>query len=92
VRLLILSFYYRPDLSAGSFRTTALVEALRERAAAGTEIDVVTTLPNRYHSFVRDAAEVEIDGGCEIRRTTHARRWHLSRRAAMTSCMRLHLD
>lgn len=68
MRLLVLSFYYHPDLSAGSFRATALVQALRERAPPGTHIDVVTTLPNRYHSFAREAAEVESGEGLEIRR------------------------
>jgi len=68
MRLLILSFYYEPDLSAGSFRTTALVKALRERAPSGTQIDVVTTLPNRYRTFLRSAAELETGAGCEIRR------------------------
>ena len=66
MRVLILSFYYRPDLSAGSFRTTALVGALRERAPAGTQIDVVTTLPNRYRSFEHDAPQLETLSGCEI--------------------------
>jgi hypothetical protein len=32
MRLLVVSFYYSPDLAAGSFRATALVAALRERA------------------------------------------------------------
>jgi glycosyltransferase involved in cell wall biosynthesis len=68
VRLLVLSFYYAPDLSAGSFRTTALVTALRERAPPGTQVDVVTTLPNRYHTFAQGAAEVETADGVEIRR------------------------
>jgi glycosyltransferase involved in cell wall biosynthesis len=59
VRILLLSFYFRPDLSAGSFRATALLEALRERAPSGTLIDVVTTLPNRYRTFAQAAPEVE---------------------------------
>jgi hypothetical protein len=46
MRLLVLSFYYQPDLGAGSFRTTALVRALREHTPS-TMVDVVTTLPNR---------------------------------------------
>jgi hypothetical protein len=56
VRLLVLSCCYSPDLSAGSFRTVALVKALRERAHSGSAIDVVTTAPNRYASFSREAA------------------------------------
>jgi glycosyltransferase involved in cell wall biosynthesis len=68
VRLLILTFYFTPDLSAGSFRATALVKALRERAPAGTEIDVLTSMPNRYSSYACQAPETETCGGCEIRR------------------------
>ena len=68
MRLLILSFYYEPDLCAGSFRTTALVAALRERAAPGTQIDVLTTLPNRYSTFSREAAELDVEAGLEVRR------------------------
>lgn len=68
VRLLVLSFYYSPDLSAGSFRTVALVKALCERAPSGTAIDVVTTAPNRYASFSREAAHTETTAGVAIRR------------------------
>lgn len=58
MKLLLLSFYFRPDLSAGSFRTSALVEALLA-ADETLEIDVVTTLPNRYSSFSSEAPELE---------------------------------
>lgn len=58
MKILILSFYYRPDLSAGSFRTTALVKALKVLAPT-LEIHVVTTLPNRYSSFSVDAPQRE---------------------------------
>jgi glycosyltransferase involved in cell wall biosynthesis len=68
LRLLVLSFYYSPDLSAGSFRATALIKALRERAPPGTGIDLVTTLPNRYGSFAPQAAQSESGAGLEIRR------------------------
>lgn len=68
MRLLVLTFYFPPDLSAGSFRASALVSALRERVPAGTQIDIVTTLPNRYRTFVQEAAETERAPGLEIRR------------------------
>ena len=68
MRLLLLSFYYQPDLSAGSFRATALVQALRERAPPDSHIEVLTTVPNRYQSFTRDAPEFEAGAGYEIRR------------------------
>ena len=64
----MLSFYYAPDLSAGSFRTTALVDALMKLRQPGLEVDVLTTSPNRYGSFASDAPEVEQHDGLTIRR------------------------
>lgn len=66
-RLLILSLYYPPDLSACAFRTTALVEALRAHSP-GLAIDVVTSMPSRYQSFSAAAPETESDGMLTIRR------------------------
>jgi len=57
LRILLLSFYYHPDLCAGSFRTTSLVEQLKEHD--GIEIEVVTTMPNRYASFSASAKHFE---------------------------------
>jgi glycosyltransferase involved in cell wall biosynthesis len=68
MRVLVLSFYYEPDLCAGSFRATTLVGAMRERAPPGTQIDVVTTLPNRYQTFLQQAPELEASAGLEIKR------------------------
>ena len=66
MRVLVLSFYYTPDLSAGAFRTTSFVKALSDRLAPGDEIDVVTTLPNRYQSFTREALTREDSGAMHI--------------------------
>lgn len=68
MRILVLSFYYAPDLSAGSFRTTALVRALLQAAGPDLQVDVVTTLPNRYQSFTSEALETERHPGLTIRR------------------------
>lgn len=72
MRLLFLTFYYEPDLSAGSFRATNLVKALLEKPASPSgealTIDVLTTLPNRYASFHTDAAEVERSGRLSVYR------------------------
>lgn len=56
MKVLVLSFYFRPDLCAGSFRCSALVEALLKQ---GVEVEVVSTLPNRYATFSADAAQFE---------------------------------
>lgn len=66
--MLILSFYFRPDLSAGSFRATALVESLLQRMSPDAHIDVFTTLPNRYASFSAEAPAREDAPGVSIRR------------------------
>jgi hypothetical protein len=66
MRILVLSFYYAPDLSAGSFRTTALIKAIQEKNIDGLHIDVVTTLPNRYKTFSTTAPEYENSDGLEI--------------------------
>ena len=66
-RILVLSLYCRPDLSACSFRTTALVDALR-RQSPEARIDVVTSLPNRYSGFNSQAPEDESHGLTTIRR------------------------
>lgn len=43
-----MSFYYHPDLCAGSFRCKALINELSKREVS---IHVVTTSPNRYKTF-----------------------------------------
>lgn len=67
-KILLLSFYYPPDLSAGSFRAGALVQALREELGPGVEIEIITTQPNRYHSFIENAISVEHSENLTIRR------------------------
>ena len=59
LKILVVSFYYSPDLSAGSFRTTALVKALLAQLPENAHVEVVTTLPNRYSSYTREAPEIE---------------------------------
>ena len=52
MRLLILSFYFPPDISAGSFRTSALVEELLLRPYNEVErVIVITTSPSRYKNY-----------------------------------------
>jgi len=68
MRILVLSFYYAPDLAAGSFRTTALVKALTQPAITERQVDVITTLPNRYKSFSSEAPEAESCPGLSVRR------------------------
>ncbi|MEX0928200.1 MAG: glycosyltransferase family 4 protein [Candidatus Babeliales bacterium] len=62
MKILLLSFYYQPDLCAGSFRNTALVEALKRKYGQDMEVDVLTTMPNRYDTFKQTGEAVESDG------------------------------
>ena len=57
-RILYLSFYFEPDLCAGSFRNTPLALELSKQFEYG-EIDVITTMPNRYTTFKTEAPEIE---------------------------------
>jgi len=59
MRILVLSFYYAPDLCAGSFRTTAFVEELKKHINENDKVEIITTMPNRYGSFSEDAKEFE---------------------------------
>jgi hypothetical protein len=68
LKILILSFYYEPDLSAGSFRTTALVNAMLDQLPSKAQIDVITTLPNRYSSFNIEALEFEVHPRLNVNR------------------------
>lgn len=68
MRVLFLSFYFRPDLSAGSFRATALVDELARQMGPQDEVRVLTTLPNRYSSFDEEAPRHESSGNVTIDR------------------------
>lgn len=68
MRLLFLSFYFRPDLSAGSFRATALAEALDRDLSPSGELYIISTQPNRYKSFREAAPTEERLGRTTIRR------------------------
>lgn len=68
MRLLVLSFYFRPDLSAGSFRASALVDSLLAVLPAGASIDVITTAPNRYSTFTQEVPAIETLGALKITR------------------------
>lgn len=54
-KILYLSFYFEPDLCAGSFRNSPLARELAAQVAGMAEVHVISTLPNRYNSFSADA-------------------------------------
>lgn len=68
MKILVLTFYYEPDLCAGSFRATAFVNALKRQVTERDIIEVVTTMPNRYDSYKVQANELETKENVTIKR------------------------
>lgn len=66
MKVLVLSFYYEPDLCAGSFRTSALIKALNK--LPNVNIEVVSTIPNRYASFSAVAPAFQEADNLKVRR------------------------
>ncbi|MFC4260090.1 glycosyltransferase family 4 protein [Marinobacter lacisalsi] len=57
MKILLVSYYFPPDLCAGAFRARALAEALVRQGHGDVQLDVVTTEPNRYRTHQPDAPE-----------------------------------
>lgn len=68
MKILVISFYYPPDLSAGAFRAQALVRSLIEGFPRGSQVELVTSCPNRYNGFSIDAPQCEQRVGVVINR------------------------
>lgn len=68
-KILFLTFYFKPDLCAGSFRNSPLLYELAKLGIKqDVDIDVYTTLPNRYSTFSEEAPEIETFENVNIRR------------------------
>lgn len=68
MNVLLLTYYFAPDLSAGSFRNTPLAYELARQLGDRGTVHVVTTQPNRYQSFRAKAAANEQQGNLRIDR------------------------
>ncbi len=69
MRILYLTFYFEPDLCAGSFRNTPLAKELaRQALIKDIEVIVFSTQPNRYSSFKRSADNTNIVNNLIIKR------------------------
>ncbi len=68
MRILFLSYYFEPDLSAGSFRNTPLFKELLSQLNDDDFIHVITTQPNRYNTFKSKADSIEIGSNYKINR------------------------
>ena len=51
MKILFLTFYFEPDLCAGSFRNSSLLKDFHSKVKKDDLIDVITTHPNRYDSY-----------------------------------------
>jgi hypothetical protein len=76
MKILYLTFYFEPDLCAGSFRNTSLVRSLSKKLGNNDIIDVITTFPNRYRSYKKKVLSFEEKGNLKIYRIKVP--WHKS--------------
>ena len=70
MNVLLLTYYFAPDLSAGSFRNTPLAYELARQVGDLGSVHVVTTQPNRYQSFRAEADADEQHGNLRINRVS----------------------
>ena len=68
MRILLLSFYFPPDIGPGPLRAKSIVDALIEEGPTDLKIDVITTMPNRYHSLNISALKYEDSTKVSIKR------------------------
>ena len=59
MKILFLTFYFEPDLCAGSFRNTSLLQDLHLKMRNTDSIEVISTQPNRYDSYKINSKDVE---------------------------------
>ena len=102
MRIIFFTFYYPPDLCAGSFRAVALVNALKGKISKDDELHVITTHPNRYSDHNVKADDLEVDDNVVIHRIAipahnsgmlgQSRTFVVFARAALHECRQLNPD
>lgn len=70
MRILYLTYYFRPDLCAGSFRNSSLFEAVLNQVGDDDFVHVITTVPNRYGSYSVEGLAEETGKNYRIDRLT----------------------
>lgn len=68
MKILYLTYYFKPDLCAGSFRNSSLFEAVLGKLSEGDFVHVITTVPNRYGSYSVDGLAEETGENYKINR------------------------
>jgi len=66
LKILVLTFCYEPDLTAGSFKNSALVKSLSKMGGEKISIDVLTTMPNKFKSYEVETKSYEEKGNVKI--------------------------
>jgi hypothetical protein len=69
-KILVLSFYYPPDIGPGPLRAKSIIDALSRESKDDVEITIMTTVPNRYKATSVSASENEKDGNNKIYRAS----------------------
>ena len=59
MKILFLTFYFEPDLCAGSFRNSSLLKDFHLKIKKTDSIDVISTHPNRYDSYKVNSKDFE---------------------------------
>ena len=66
MRILILTYYFTPDIEPGAFRMQALVDALSEKIGGRGEVAVLSSNPNRHQLYSKETKQREKSGNVEI--------------------------
>jgi len=68
LKIVFFTFYYPPDLCAGSFRAIALVQSLSKKMKENDELHIITTHPNRYENHREKADNIQKNGNITVHR------------------------
>ena len=68
MRILIISFFYTPDIGPGALRTKSIVDSLIDQGPSDLKIDILTTMPNRYNSIDIPSLQNEVSSKISINR------------------------
>ena len=68
MKIVFFTYYFSPDLCAGSFRASTLAKALSKRLKKNDELHIITTHPNRYKDYRVKSKDMESDGNIKVHR------------------------
>ena len=59
MKILLITQYFPPDLSAGSFRMSSLVNEFKKYMSKNDVLEIYTTFPHRYDNYESDNIIIE---------------------------------